>query len=116
MYMKSKELDIEQDIIDSSPKKLSEWLYNIKELIKLNDQDTVLYVKNNSRDVLFLITKDFDTLMNIEQLYIVKNCSMTLKQWRESIEKLIRQYSEDFYLYLSEETETTFYLSEMFKD
>lgn len=111
--MKSKQLDIEQTIIDSRNKKLSEWLMNINELINLNNEDEVLYIKNNTRDVHFLISNDFNNVIHIQQSVIEENTSMTLKQWRECIEKLIRIYSKDYYLYLSESNDTFFYLSPM---
>lgn len=113
MYMKSKRLDIEQNKLNVNPKKLSSWLNDVESLISQHGQDMVLYIKNNTRSVSFFISKDFDILMNIEQEIIEENCSMTLKQWKESINKLIRKFGSDFYLYLSEETESEFFLSPM---
>lgn len=115
MYMPSQKLDIPQNIINSDIKSIKQWLNEVQELISLNDRDMVLYCKNmdSEADVLFLISTDTQILMNVEQSVLEKNCSMTLKQWKECLNSLARKFGENSYLYPSVSSNTYFFLSPM---
>ncbi len=113
MYMPSKRLNIEQFTLNSRPKQLKIWLQKLEELKEINGQDMVLYTVNNETNVNFFITNKEDIFLNIEQNQIAENCSMTLKQWIESIKILISKFGENSFLYLDRENSTMFFLSPM---
>lgn len=115
MYMKSNRLDTPQNILNVDLKTIKEWQVAVNQLIKLNDQDLVLYVKDlfEKNDVKFLISEDQNILMNIEQTVLEDNCSMTLKQWRECLNSLVRKFGEEAYLYTSKRDNVKLFLSEI---
>lgn len=98
MRMPSLRQSIPQDIITSDVQTLAAWLDGIKHLIKLHGNDMVLYFETNTF-VLFRISKSIIPYY-VEQRYIEDNTEMTLKQWRETLENLISQFNEDYYVHL----------------
>lgn len=116
MRMPSLRLNVPQDTIFPESQPLSLWLDKILYLTKTYGEDMVLYVVSEE-PVLFRLSTHANFDMDLEQTAIPNDAEITLKQWKEAINKLIHKYSEETLLYpVSEGKTLVFYISPIKRD
>ena len=116
MKMPSLRLNVPQDTVFPESQPLSVWLEQIMYLTKTYGEDMVLYVVSEE-PVVFKLSTHANFSMDLEQNSIPDDVEMTLKQWKEGLNKLIHKYSEDTLLYpISEGKTLVFYISPIKRD
>lgn len=97
--MKSLE-ELEQTTIQCDPNmSLNDWKKCIENFIEEYSENTVLYTDSSYNNCCFYLTKKKEEKQQIDQCHVDSDCRFTLKEWKESINKLIKEFGKNHYMY-----------------